>query len=672
MRLCRATFVIIGMSWAAHVATAQAGGFTGQYFNDIGATSPLTGSPYATRNDSTINFDFLATPAPGNLTGDFSVRWTGKVTARYSEKYLFMTYSVGGVRLTINGQSMIDNWSDHSGEWNWQWIDLQAGITYDIQLDYFARKSGAAIQLWWQSPSVGKVILSPTQLPSWADTASAPKTYYVSMTGNDSNSGLSAAQAWRSVSAVNLRTFNPGDVILFERGGRYAGSLQPRGSGTASASISLGAYGSGALPVIDGKGQESAIRLFNQQYWSIDSLDITGSQRFGVFISGDLANQVLHGFKLTNLTVHDLYATPRWDSGLVMISPMGDRLTFDNVLVDRVTAYNTNLWYGIHAGFNIWYSYPTQPPRSTNITIRNSTVHHVYGDGITFAQTQNVLIDGNVVYETGLAPAGISYTPNGIWGWQADNTVIQFNEGYSTHSYGVDGGVFDIDWGSTNTTIQYNYAHDADGYCVAILGAHNVPTLNSIVRFNICSNNVRNTAKAPWQGDIFMATWDGGTLDGIQIYNNTANWNPATDVGWISGRNLAKNGTLPAFIMNNIVYSRTPTMLDIDGSIPMDRNLYWLATGGTPVWKFGSVVANDLNTFKNMTGQDWNGIFADPMLNDPTYNGVGRPAVPFTLRLQSPAIGAAAGWTGMAVTDFFRNVLPTSGSTTIGAQYVPR
>ncbi len=120
-----------------------------------------------------------------------------------------------------------------------------------------------------------------------------------------------------------------------------------------------------------------------------------------------------------------------------------------------------------------------------------------YGDGITAAQSQNVLIEKNVVYETGLAPTGISYTPNGIWSWQCDNTTIQYNEGYATHSYAWDGGVFDVDWGSTNTTIQYNYAHDAEGYCVAVMASHHVTTSNSIVRYNICSNNGRKASQAP-------------------------------------------------------------------------------------------------------------------------------------------------------------------------------
>jgi len=665
----RASSVLFFYGTVVLAQSSGGAGLSAGYFNNASATGPLTGRPYAARTDATINFDFSKTPAPGNLTHDFSVSWTGNVTPRYTEKYLFMTYSDGGVRVTVNGQSMINNWSDHSGIWDWQWIDLQAGAPYAIKVDYFAKNVGSNIQLWWQSPSQNKEIVPGSQLSN-STFKSASKTYYVSMMGADSNSGLAANLPWKSLAAVNMHTFSPGDKILFQRGGFYAGSLQPKGSGLASSPISIGAYGSGNLPVIDGANQESAVKLFNQQYWSLDSLDITGSQRFGIFISGDLSNQILHGFKLTNLNIHDLYGTPRWDSGLLMISPIGDRLTFDEILIDRVAAYNTNLWYGIHAGFNLWYNYPTQWPKTTNVTIRNSTVHNVYGDGITAAQAQNVLIEKNVVFETGLAPAGISYTPNGIWTWQTDTALIQFNEGYSTHSYGVDGGVFDIDWGSSNTTIQYNYAHDAQGYCVAIFGAHNVTTSNSIVRFNICSNNARSATFAAAQGDILLGTWEGGSLDGIQIYNNTASWNPAADAGWIRGRNFVKTGTQPTFIMNNVVFSRTPTMLDIDNSIPMDRNLYWLAGGGTPVWKYGSVIANDLITFRNSTGQDWNGIFADPRMNNPTYNGIGRPIFPFTLQSQSPAIGAGVGWSGMAPTDFFKNWLPATGTTTIGAQYV--
>lgn len=652
--------------------TLNAQGLSAEYFVDTNG-SHFQGQPVTTRVDPTLSFDFVQSP-PSNIPSatNFSARWRGKIRPRFSETYLFMTLSDDGVRVVINGQAVIDNLSYHSPSWDWNWISLQANQDYDIEVDYFQGIGDSQLQLWWQSPSQSKEVVPSSQLfpptpPVTATTTSTgPFTYYVNPAGSDANTGLSADTAWASIARVNAQPLNPGDQVLFARSASFTGSLRPVGSGTPGAPITLGAYGSGSLPVINAGGQEEALRLFNQEYWVVDSLDLTGGQQYGIFVSGDAAYKVLHSVHLSNLRVHDIYSTPRWDSGLVMISPIGDHLTFDDVLVDNVSAFNTNLWYGIHVGFNLWYGYPTNPPMTTNVVVRNSVAHHVYGDGITVAQSQNVLIEKNLVYETGLAPAGISYTPNGIWTWQCDRTTIQYNEGYATHSYAWDGGVFDVDWGSTNTTIQYNYAHDADGYCVAIMGAHHVTTSNSIVRFNICSNNGRKASQVAQQGDIFITTFDGGAIDGIQIYNNTGYWNPAADGGWIRGRGVNVTGSQPRFIMNNIVYATTPTMLDLDNFIGMDRNLYWLAGSGLPVWRYGSVVTQNMDQFRNWTGQDWNGMFTDPRMHSPTYSAAGRPSDAFALEGNSPALGSGYGW-DMGGVDFFGNFVPSGGSINIGA-----
>lgn len=658
------------ISYSVVYADGTGTGLSGQYFDDVASGGHLQGAPVASRVDKIINFDFVATRPPGlQRSTNFSVKWTGKVQPRYSEKYLFMTYSDDGVRVYVNNQLLVNNWTLHAGTWNWNWIELQAGQLYEIEVDFFQSGGAANVQLWWQSQSQAKELIPRSQLYSQTQPIGGT-TYYVSPLGSDGNSGLIANQAWQSISRVNQQPLEPGDRVLFQRGGRYSGSLQPQGSGSAGLPISISSYGTGALPIIDGTSYEEAIKLFNQQYWSIDSLEVTGGSRFGIWVSGDSSNQILHYFRLTNLLVHDMYGSPRWDSGLVMFAPIGDHLTFDDVVIDGITAYNTNLWYGIHVGFNLWYSYPKQPPRTTNVTIRNSIVHDVYGDGITAAQAQNVLIEKNVVFKTGLAPAGISYTPNGIWSWQCDHTTVQFNEGYSTRSYAYDGGVFDIDWGSTNTIVQYNYAHNAQGYCVAVMGAHNVTTTNSIVRFNVCSNNGRNAGTAPNQGDIFITTFDGGSLDGVQIYNNTAYWNPAANAGWIRGRGISMVGTSPGFIMNNIVYSAVPTMVDLDASISLNHNQYWLAGTGTPVWKYGPVTAGSISALNTSTGQEPNGSFADPQMNSPTYSSVGRPSTQFTLTPGSPAIGTGYAWAGMAAADFFGNTLPASGTPDKGADYV--
>ncbi len=83
---------------------------------------------------------------------------------------------------------------------------------------------------------------------------SVAATYYVSATGNDSNNGTSQATAWRTIARVqqNGATFQPGDQILFQRGGTFPGHLTINSNGSAAAPIVIGSYGTGALPEISG------------------------------------------------------------------------------------------------------------------------------------------------------------------------------------------------------------------------------------------------------------------------------------------------------------------------------------------------------------------------------------------------------------------------------------
>ncbi|MCL6589047.1 MAG: right-handed parallel beta-helix repeat-containing protein [Firmicutes bacterium] len=76
--------------------------------------------------------------------------------------------------------------------------------------------------------------------------------YYVdSLRGNDCNSGLSEAKAWRSIEKVNNARLVPGDRILFKRGGVWRGNLTPQ-SGNEKQYITYGAYGEGAKPLLLG------------------------------------------------------------------------------------------------------------------------------------------------------------------------------------------------------------------------------------------------------------------------------------------------------------------------------------------------------------------------------------------------------------------------------------
>ncbi len=88
---------------------------------------------------------------------------------------------------------------------------------------------------------------------SWFVTyVSFATTYYVSATGDDSNSGTSSKRPWKTLGKVNSLSPLPGDRILFKRGDVWIGTVKVNSSGTENKPIVFGAYGSGEKPVISG------------------------------------------------------------------------------------------------------------------------------------------------------------------------------------------------------------------------------------------------------------------------------------------------------------------------------------------------------------------------------------------------------------------------------------
>ncbi|MDB5188913.1 MAG: parallel beta-helix repeat containing protein [Candidatus Nomurabacteria bacterium] len=97
-----------------------------------------------------------------------------------------------------------------------------------------------------------KVLLITAFLLCARIAAVSAATYYIDPKGNDGNTGISVHAPWQTVDKVNATAFQPGDRILFKKGGTWYGALMPNVSGTARKPIFFGAYGSGAKPVISG------------------------------------------------------------------------------------------------------------------------------------------------------------------------------------------------------------------------------------------------------------------------------------------------------------------------------------------------------------------------------------------------------------------------------------
>ena len=83
-------------------------------------------------------------------------------------------------------------------------------------------------------------------------------TYYVSSSqGNDSNSGTSETNAFKTIDKVRSLTLNPGDNLLFKRGDvwQIEQTLIFSHGGTSTNRIVLGSYGEGLKPVITLRGR---------------------------------------------------------------------------------------------------------------------------------------------------------------------------------------------------------------------------------------------------------------------------------------------------------------------------------------------------------------------------------------------------------------------------------
>jgi YVTN family beta-propeller protein len=125
-----------------------------------------------TRIDETINFAWLInSPAAGVPANQFSVRWTGKVTALHSETYTFFPTTDDGVRLWVNGVLLVDRWNDQ-GPTTWPaTIALTAGTPVDIRMDYYDNEWGATARLEWQSASQVRQIIPRDRLSTPAPAA---------------------------------------------------------------------------------------------------------------------------------------------------------------------------------------------------------------------------------------------------------------------------------------------------------------------------------------------------------------------------------------------------------------------------------------------------------------------------------------------------------------------
>lgn len=484
--------------------------------------------------------------------------------------------------------------------------------------------------------------------------------YYVdSSGGNDSNNGTSPSTAWKNLSKVNNKTnYQPGDQILFKSGGVWTGSLTLKSSGVSGNPITVGMYGEGPKPVINGNGSYAAINLENIQYVTLQDLELTNYKasdpddyltgyyrRNGIWIKS-FHNGPMYGIIIRNMDIHDVTGmsvtgettvttTDGKDKGVNKNSNAAIQLNawewetgkpkayFDDVLIENNYIHDVStIGIGVAA-------FSTDPAYyNKNITIRGNSILRNGADGIVVGATIAPVVESNVSLDAGSAGHGYKWIA-GMWAWRTNGALFQFNEVGRVHAEGkneTDSAAFDTDISTTGDHIyQYNYSHDNEGGFFMDMGQ--LKNGKNIVRYNISQNDKRNG-------------YHGKTIYGNDpgLYYNNVFYN---DLG--IGFQVRDNAN--ATYMNNIFY-----VTNSDEAYSSVPKFYYNAFYGQPA-----------------PAQGLNNITGDPGMVNPGHGADGISTLEgYKLKPDSPLIGAGKVISGGGHRDFWNNPLYT-GSPDIGA-----
>ena len=497
--------------------------------------------------------------------------------------------------------------------------------------------------------------------------AAQQKTYFVSPSGNDAASGLSIAQAWKSLDKVNATVFQPGDKILFEGGKTWYGQLDLKGSGTAEAPILLASYGEGR-PVINlGRAEGAGILLHNHGGWTICGFEVTsgapaelGVTRQGINVRVDGNGLVLSDVTVRDCFIHDIWGQiggVRERSSAILVSCNGPRAargesvsfaqpSLSNVLVEgnrieRVdkTGIVTN---SIREG----------------LRVRRNYMDNLGGDGIIVSGSYRALIEYNEIHRSCLRtgyldlPGDQNWWPHvaACWIIRCEETIMQFNEVYDTgrEPKNGDGFAYDFDFYCKRCIAQYNYSRDNFGFLLLMYDI-----FQNVARYNISEND--KTHLVQMQGSL--------KDDGNVLYNNVFYVDHGTlDLDFFRGDypESAKDiDKLGAHFYNNIFYATGQGRF---------RTAY--STGETMVRQFDEVSKPNLpagsiflhncyfGPWKNGLPDDPEALVADPQFVAPGTGGFGLGTLGgYKLRPGSPAINTGMYVPNAGGRDFFGNAL---------------
>lgn len=367
--------------------------------------------------------------------------------------------------------------------------------------------------------------------------------YFVdSLTGDNSNSGISPNEAFKNFEKINEMTLKAGDKILLKKESVFTDHLTVKGSGSEYDCIEISFYGEGVnKPAIRTDDDSPYAVHISGEYVTLSGIEISNERgRNGVVIKSEI-HGATRGVTVRDCYIHDVWTVndlgPRelapksWphDAGGISIETNREAPTwYEDLKIEHNTIENVNrtgIWLGgqwnnrfkntlrwmanAAAGMDDpWYPHK-------DVSISYNLIDHSHGDGIVGNGCVNLLMEYNrVFYANCMSRHGNSNVA--LWSMNCTGALVQYNEvAYTGHEFGGDGEAFDIDQCNINNIYQYNYSHDNEGGFILVCnGCNNQESLHdNIIRNNLSVNDSTRPNDA-----IFNIS---GPMRDISFVNNT-------------------------------------------------------------------------------------------------------------------------------------------------------
>ncbi|WP_455169299.1 glycoside hydrolase family 3 N-terminal domain-containing protein [Aegicerativicinus sediminis] len=120
-------------------------GLKGEYFNNRN----LNGDPALIRTDSKLEFDWPWSPGEGVQDDMFSIRWTGYFKPEKSFEGWLGLSSDDGIRMWIDDQLVIDNWTKGATNIITHPMKFESGKKYKLRIEMWEGGWGARAHLRW-------------------------------------------------------------------------------------------------------------------------------------------------------------------------------------------------------------------------------------------------------------------------------------------------------------------------------------------------------------------------------------------------------------------------------------------------------------------------------------------------------------------------------------------